>query len=300
VSVALKPAAPYRRPQMTNRESHPAVLARAREALPILVDAAREAGEIALADFREGATTVARVDYKDGGSPVTEADLRVDAFLKQRLGAAFPEAGWLSEETADDHARLEHAETIVVDPIDGTRGYISGDPRWTVALALVVDGRPVAGVVHAPALKKTFAAALGQGATLNGAPISVSARQTIASARVGGPKPLVAAVAEKAGVEFVTEPKIPSLAYRLARVSEGSLDAAIASRNSHDWDIAAADIVLSEAGAALQDASGKPLSYNRRSSRRDSLVAAPLALVGALAAALSAAVAGSESGRHET
>jgi len=285
---------------MTTPEPSTSLTRRAGEALDVLVAAAREAGEIALRDFREGAQTTARIEYKAGDSPVTEADLRVDAYLKERLGAAFPAAGWLSEETADDEARLGHAEILVVDPIDGTRAFLSGDPRWAVALALVVDGRPVAGVVHAPALRQTFAAALGLGATRNGERIWVSAAIGLAGARLGGPKPLVEAVAAAANVAFVTEPKIPSLAYRLARVAEGTLDAALASRNSHDWDIAAADVLLAEAGAALRDAQGRSLLYNRRSSRRDSLAAAPLKLIDDLSAALQRAVADWENGRHET
>jgi myo-inositol-1(or 4)-monophosphatase len=278
----------------------PALARRAGEALDVLVAAAREAGEIALRDFREGAPTTARIEYKAGDSPVTEADLRVDAFLKVRLGAAFPAAGWLSEETADDEARLAHAEIVVVDPIDGTRAFLSGDPRWAVALAFVLDGQPIAGVVHAPALRKTFAAALGQGATLNGERIWASSQTSLEGARLGGPKPLVEVVAKAANVAFIAEPKIPSLAYRLARVAEGTLDAALASRNSHDWDIAAADVLLAEAGAALRDAQGRSLLYNRRSSRRDSLAAAPLKLIDDLSAALQRAVADWENGRHET
>jgi myo-inositol-1(or 4)-monophosphatase len=284
---------------MTMTKTDPALARRAAAALGLLVDAAREAGDSALPDFRAGRQTTSTVHQKAGGSPVTDADLRLDALLKARLSAAFPTAGWLSEETADDSARLDRLETIVVDPIDGTRAFVSGDPRWTVALALVIDGYPVAGVVHAPALSQTFAAALGTGATLNGVPIACSKCASLADARLGGPKPLTAAVAEKAGVEFVTEPKIPSLAYRFARVAEGSLDAALAALDSHDWDIAAADILLSEAGAALRDAHGLPLRYNRRVVRRGSLAAAPLGLIDALAAALGRAVGERESGRHE-
>ena len=272
----------------------------AAEALAILVAAARAGGEIALRDFRKGQATTARVAYKAGNSPVTQADLDVDAFLKRELGAAFPDAGWLSEETADDPGRLALSETIVVDPIDGTRAFLSGDPRWTVALALVVDGRPVAGVVHAPALQETYAASLGAGATRNGEPIAASARTRLDGAKIGGPKALVGAIAQKAGVAFVLEPRIPSLAYRFARVADGSLDVALASVDAHDWDIAAADILLAEAGAGLRDTQGRSLIYNRPSSRRDSLAAAPHALVGNLAEALSRAIHAEPSARHET
>ncbi len=262
--------------------------ARAADSLGALVEAARLAGEIAMPWFREGAHTLAAIESKHGGSPVTEADFAVDRFLKERLCRAFPQAGWLSEETADDAARRERTELLIVDPIDGTRAFVSGDPRWTVSIALVSGTRPIAGVVHAPALRQTYAAALGGGATLDGSPIRASALVSLEGARVGGPRPMVEAAARAAGVEMTAEPKIPSLAYRFARVASGSLDAALAAPNSHDWDIAAADLILAEAGASLQDAEGRAPSYNRERVRHDLLVAAPDALVGALTAALRA------------
>jgi len=281
----------------TNPEIDAASRARAARALRGLDEAARLGGEIALRDFRLGERTRAAVEHKPGGSPVTAADLAVDAFLKARLGAAFPDAGWLSEETADDPARLSRTELIVVDPIDGTRAYVAGDPRWTVSIALVVDHRPIAGVVHAPALNETFAASLGGGATLNGAPIRASARAELRGARIAGPRALVAAIATAAELEFVVEPKVPSLAYRLARVASGALDAALASSDSHDWDIAAADIVLAEAGAELREAQGSALPYNGTTIRRGALVAAPPELLAGLISGLRRAVAAR---RHES
>jgi len=266
--------------------------ARAAQALAALVEAARLGGEIAMRDFASGETTGARIDYKDGGSPVTSADLAVDRFLRARLGAEFPEAGWLSEETVDDAARVERSTLVIVDPIDGTRAFAAGDRRWAVSIAFAVEGRIVAGVVHAPALGQTYAASLGRGATLNGALIRASGRTGLAGARIGGPRPLVAALAGAARVELLEEPKIPSLAYRLARVASGSLDGALASANSHDWDIAGADILLSEAGAGLWDPEGRPLSYNRLETAHGPLAAAPLALLPELASALRRALAG--------
>ena len=134
---------------------------------------------------------------------------------------------------------------------------------------------------------------LGAGAAFNDAPVRASGRRDLHGARVGGPRALVAATAAAAGATFETEPRIPSLAYRLARVANGSLDAALASANSHDWDVAGADIVLEEAGAGLWDAEGRALRYNTRATRRDSLAAAPVALLASLAAALGrATVAG--------
>jgi len=259
--------------------------ARARSALDEIADAARRAGEIALRDFRLGESTSAHVHAKHGGSPVTAADLAVDRFLSERLRAAFPDAGWLSEETADDSLRLDKASLLVVDPIDGTRAFLAGDPRWTVSIALVLDGRPIAGVVHAPALGETYAAARGCGASLNGAPIHASRRADLARALVGGPKPMMAGLAQAAGIEFAAAPRIPSLALRLARVASGALDIALASAHSHDWDIAGADMILSEAGALLTDAHGQMLRYNEQGTRRGALLACGASLAPALIAA---------------
>ncbi len=147
----------------------------------LLVSAAREAGAVALEYFNPGGRTSAHVVTKAGGSPVTDADLAADALLKRRLRAALPDAGWLSEETVDDFERLSRRSLIIVDPIDGTRAFMTGDPRWAVSVALIVDERPVAGVVYAPALDETYAAARARGATFNGA--SDHSRRRLAAAR---------------------------------------------------------------------------------------------------------------------
>ncbi len=148
---------------------------------------AREAGDIALAYFRRGERTTAAVEHKEGGSPVTEADRRVDDFLRARLPLLEADAGWLSEETIDDRERLSRRRVFVVDPIDGTRAFMAGDPRWGVCIALVEAGRPVVGVVHMPALEATYVAAVGRGALLNGAPMAVAVRQAIDNALIAGP-----------------------------------------------------------------------------------------------------------------
>ena len=229
-------------------------------ALDAMETAAREAGALALAYFRDGAGTGAAITYKAGGSPVTEADIAADTHLRQKLRAAFPDIGWLSEESEDTRERLGQDALFIADPIDGTRGFIAGDPRWCVSVALVVSGRPVAGVLHAPALGETLTAALGQGARLNGRAVSVSDRAAFAGALVAGPRPRLEAL-NKAGEGIVIAEKIPSLAWRFAGVAAGRFDAALASGNSHDWDIAAADIILHEAGGVLCGLDGAPVGW---------------------------------------
>jgi len=265
---------------------------RASRALTALVDAARLGGETALNYFRPGQRTSADIAYKAGDSPVTAADLAVDAKLAQVLRAAFPQAGWLSEETEDDPARLGREQLIVLDPIDGTRAFMTGDPCWTVAIALVERGEPIAGVVHAPALRETFAASKGRGATLNGAPIHAAQFTALDGVHVAGPRPMVAAFADHAGFTPKLAPRMASLAYRLCSIAAGRYEIGLASANSHDWDIAAADVILREARAGLREGSselrksGVDISYNQARTRHDPLLAAPLEwlprLIGAL------------------
>ncbi len=245
--------------------------------VPRLEAVTRKAGDIAMAYFRLGQRTSADISYKGGGSPVTEADFAVDRFLFDEMAELVPAAGWLSEETADTADRLSRSTLVVVDPIDGTKAFARGDARWAVSIALVENGRPVAGVIHAPALERTFVASKGQGSFLNGVAIGVSSRENLTGARLVSPRGF-ASFFETSPLGFEIAPRAPSLALRLADVATGFNDVAIAAPEARDWDIAAADVILSEAGGLLSELEGAPLTYNRSSSRRDMLVAAPKAL----------------------
>jgi myo-inositol-1(or 4)-monophosphatase len=245
----------------------------------------RIAGEMALGFFRPGERTSAVIDSKEGGSPVTEADRIVDRFLKQRLSELVPEAGWLSEETLDTAERLTRRRLFIVDPIDGTRAFMTGDARWAVSVAFVADGRPELGIVHLPARGETFTAVRGQSAQRNGLPIKVSDRHHLAGGRIAGPASLLKSL-ESAGLPLAREPRVPSLAYRLAQVACGALDAGLASTDACDWDIAAADLILHEAGGCLSDLAGSALIYNGPAPRHGVLLAAPRRLHGELVAAM--------------
>lgn len=253
------------------------------DVLSLIRDAAREAGDMAMGYFRRGQETSARIWSKAGGSPVTQADVAVDAYLKIRLSAAWPEAAWLSEETVDDNLRLSRRFVWVVDPIDGTRAFMAGSPDWAVCVALLDAGRPIAGIVHAPACEASYAAVLGGGATCNAAPIRVSGANALAGSRIAGPKPMLDALARQA--EFISADKIPSLALRLARVADGSIDAGLVSPDSRDWDLAAADLVLSEAGGLVTRHNGDPMVYNRPAPVHATLIAAGRSLHGPLISA---------------
>src|SRR5216684_1370138 len=215
-----------------------------------LASAVREAGALALHMFRGRPASW----IKGGSSPVSEADLAVDALLRERL-LAIRDAGWLSEESEDDPARLQRAEVWVVDPIDGTRAYLAGLAEWVIAAALVRFGRPLVAALYAPVSDELFLSVAGGGATLTGAKRRLDS---------------LAAVEPR----IVTAPRIPSLALRLARVATGALDGTFAAPNSHDWDLAAADLLVHEAGGLVTTLTGQSLTYNRPNPVHGALVAA--------------------------
>jgi myo-inositol-1(or 4)-monophosphatase len=228
----------------------------------------REAGALALQTFRGQLKSW----IKGKSSPVSEADLAVDALLRERL-LTILDAGWLSEETEDDPARLQRTDVWVVDPIDGTRAYLAGLPDWAISVALVNAGRPVVAALYAPVTDELFLSIAGTGATLNGVPIKASKGDQIADAKFSGPKRRLESLATIEPA-IQTMPRVPSLALRLARVATGALDGAFAGPDSHDWDLAAADLLVHEAGGLISTVTGQPLVYNRPNPVHDALLAA--------------------------
>jgi len=244
-----------------------------RLALDAARSAATEAGQMAMGYFRRGGRTSADIQYKDGGSPVTEADLAVDAYLRRTLMAAAPEFGWLSEETLDDARRLDREVVWVVDPIDGTRAFARGDTDWTVAIGIVVRGVAVAGFVFAPVSGDLYEALPGAPSFLNGKPIRASGQDGIAGARIAGPGPILDAM-QGERLPFQRMPRIHSLAYRFVRVAEGAIDGGLASGSAHDWDLAAAHAILTGAGGVIRTVGGETPVYNRASTVHEPMVAA--------------------------
>jgi myo-inositol-1(or 4)-monophosphatase len=230
----------------------------------------REAGEIARATAR---TEFKRWTKGHDNSPVSEGDIAVNNFLRARLTALSPDAGWLSEETEDHLPDRDMPLAWIVDPIDGTRAYINGRADWTIAVALVKDGAPQLAAVYAPVTDEMFLAARGQGATLNGRRIHASAGAGLTGAKLAGPRRYLDRLTSL-HPQIAAQPKIHSLALRLARVAHGELDAAFASHGGHDWDLAAADLLVHEAGGVMTDFSGRGLIYNRAQVEHGALIAA--------------------------
>ncbi len=248
--------------QDTKAQDHPVALA------AHLGAALRDAGPIALRSYRN-ANIKSWTKGKD--SPVSEADIAVDQFLRERLTREG--YGWLSEESVDDRARLSSRRLFIVDPIDGTRSFLAGRSDWSIVAAVVEDGRPLAAAIYAPVEDELFLASAGHGATRNGEPIAATDGGSISDARIAGPKSFLERLSEfDRGTVHI--PKIYSLALRMTRVAEGRIDGAMASVNASDWDLAAADLLVHEAGGVLTDFAGKRLVYNLHDPVHGAIVAA--------------------------
>jgi myo-inositol-1(or 4)-monophosphatase len=230
----------------------------------------REAGRIAMASW-PGDGHRPEVWEKTPGDPVCEIDLAVDAFLRRELSALLPAAGWLSEETVDAPDRLGHDGLSggliwLVDPIDGTRDYVRGRRGWAVSVALVSAGKPLIGMLAAPAQSPTeggqfWHGEAGQGSWRNGIRLIASQRQQLPGARV----PARIGKPVDTDLVFVDQPN--SIALRMAMVAADEADMVATLRWGYEWDIGAAALIAREAGAAVTDALGGALRYNKRDPR---------------------------------
>lgn len=251
--------------------------------LALLLQAAQAAGPIALSFWRSQPRSWEKAD---GAGPVTEADLAVNDALQGMLTAARPDYGWLSEESEADAAREDARRCFIIDPIDGTRSFIAGQPDFAHSLAVAEGSRITAAVVHLPAKALTFSAHADGPALLNGVPIRPADRGmqgasvlTYASASdaehwKGGRKP-----------PFRREFR-PSLAWRLCLVAEGRFDAALSLRHVWEWDIAAGSLIAERAGAVATDRHGQPMRFNSPRALIDGMIVAGPRLHGEIRAAL--------------
>lgn len=244
----------------------------AAEDLTLLIRAAKAAGDIAL---KFSGPTAQRWDKPDGQGPVTEADLAVNAMLEDMLPKARPGYGWLSEESEDNEARLGKDHVFIIDPIDGTRSFAEGSATWAHSLAVAKRGEITAAVIYLPQRDLLYTASKGGGAFCNGDKISVATPSSLRAARVLTAKPNLEAQhwLGNAAPTFHRSYR-PSLAYRLARVADGGYSAMLTLRRSWEWDIAAGDLILREAGGLISDRLNAPLCFNNPTPLLNGVVAA--------------------------
>ncbi len=244
----------------------------------LLIAAVREAGSVALSYFGNDPETKTKPD----GTSVSEADYAANDVLKRHLMSQGDTYGWLSEESDDDLERLTRQRVWVVDPIDGTRAFLENKPEWTVSAALVVDGRPAMAAVFNPVKDEFFDAVHGRGAFLNGARIAVHEPVKLEGSRLAVSGGLLRSSRWAHPWPHVETVWVNSIAYRLALVAGGICDGTISMSGKSDWDIAAADLLVGEAGGCMTTRDAQPFTYNRRSTQQTSVVAAGPALHSAL------------------
>ena len=241
--------------------------------LDLLVDAALEAGAIALRYFKRDPQTW---EKGEGAGPVTEADLAVNSMLSERLRHARPGYGWLSEETPDSTDRLGAERVFIIDPIDGTRAFIDGQDSFAHSLAIAENGKVIAAAVYLPAKNRMYSAHALSDAHLNGQMIRTSAQAGLTGATILTSKPNMQSKYWPGGVPDVNRAFRPSLAYRLCLVAQGRFDAMLAFRPTWEWDIAAGALIAARAGATVSDGTGADLHFNAADPRAAGvLVAAP-------------------------
>jgi 3'(2'),5'-bisphosphate nucleotidase len=227
----------------------------------VLCAIAREAGSAILALYGTDCSTATKHD----ASPLTQADTDADAIIAERLTAAFPGVPIVSEECA---STISSADVFfLVDPLDGTKEFLNRTDEFTVNIAVIADGRAVAGVVLAPALDELFVAAPG------GAPRK-SARGQWSDLHVAAfdrARPLrVIGSRSHAGAEMQAWLDTLDVPYtfvaagsslKFCRIAEGRADVYPRFGHTSQWDTAAAQAVLERAGGAVSDLSGAPLCY---------------------------------------
>lgn len=243
--------------------------------LTIMEAAALAAGEVVMRYYRAGqpVSDQADVRHKGENNPLTKADLEADHLLHHRLLAAFPDYGWLSEETVDNPARLNKKRVWVVDPIDGTKEFIAGLPQFAISIGLVEEGEPIAACVYNPAAKELFLASRNGGATLNHHPIQTTSRTQLAKANC-----LASRSETKRGdwngfKEAFTLTTMGSIAYKLSLIAAGRFDMTFTLTPKNEWDFCAGALLVAEAGGVVSHKDGTPCRYNRECSRVRSLLA---------------------------
>jgi myo-inositol-1(or 4)-monophosphatase len=237
--------------------------------LGVLITALRNAGEEALRFAVDGFETIQKPDR----SPVTSADLAVNQVLQAHLTSAFPQDGWLSEESPDSLDRLQKRRVWVVDPIDGTKAFISGEPEFCISVGLIEQGRPIVAGIFNPSTDELFSATLGGGLRLNNKPITPPPPWS-------GRHPVIALnswehqIGRFPSIESSDNHRpIRSIAWVLALAATGRIEAVATWEPENEWDVAAGVLLITEAGGTISDGRGQALTFNRREPRYRGIIA---------------------------
>ena len=237
--------------------------------LNVAIEVARDAGALILEHY-EGPLRVEQKYYDDDIEPVTQADRIANQLIVERLARDFPEDGILAEESLDTELRLDKSRVWMVDPLDGTNGFIDGNGDFAVQIGLTENGKCVVGVVYLPLAGVLYRAVVGTGSWIvraGGEPerAQVSNKVHLPSMRLAASRshrsPRMGRVVHQLG--FREEVQRGSVGIKIGLLVEQQCDVYIhLSPRTKQWDTCAPQIILTEAGGCLTDLFGKPLSYN--------------------------------------
>ena len=223
------------------------------------IDAAKEAGSIIMQYYK----SKYEIRDKSYHNPVTTADNAADKYLRETLTKAYPDYGWLSEETVDSAERLQNSRAWVVDPLDGTKEFIEGVDHFVVSVGLVENGEPIVGVLYNPASKEIFTASRGNGAFLDGVKISCSSLENFKEMVILNSRSETRnRLWEPYSNDFKEQRAIGSVAYKLGLTSAAQADIFASLRPKNEWDVCAGHCIIREAGGEMVTLDGKPITYN--------------------------------------
>ena len=235
----------------------------------IALELAREAGA-AILDVYEGPLEIEQKSGADDREPVTQADLIANEIIVQRLTREFPEDGILAEESVDTERRLDKSRVWMIDPLDGTTGFIEGNGDFAVQIGLAEDGDCVLGVVYQPLTGVLYRAVLGGGTWIERPEAeperaSVSNHLDLATMRLAASRshrsPRMDRVVQRFGVK--QEVRRGSVGIKVGLIVEQQCDLYVhLSPRTKQWDTCAPEVILHEAGGKLTDLFGEPLRYN--------------------------------------
>lgn len=213
------------------------------------------------------------VHTKEDGSPVTNGDLEINRIIQEHILKNFPQDGWLSEESPDDHSRLNKPRTWIIDPIDGTKPFRKGLPQYVISIALIDQGQPVVGALYNPGTRESFWGVRGRGATINGRPIHVRRPSRSPLTLLVNPWNVPHKVLNMWKLEADCHMLLGSIAYSLALVANGQVDGVINVGAQNEWDIAASLCLIQEAGGIVLDRQRHPIRCNKPQPVVDGIIA---------------------------
>jgi len=231
----------------------------------LAVEAAKEAGAAVRGFYQDSYT----IQDKGEDNPLTDADLASNEILEKRLRHAFPDTGWLSEESVDDPERLEKTGCWIVDPLDGTREFTLGIPQFCVSVAYVYRGEAVVGVLYNPIEEELFSGIVGVGAWLNGEAVTVTSQPTVDGARILCSRSEIKKGWFDGFKDQLTLQPVGSVAYKFGLVAAGRAEATFTPRPRNAWDLAGGVAILLAAGGEATDRHGAPYRFNTQTPLKD-------------------------------